>query len=223
MQINSAVFDFLTAIEQNNNREWFHQNKNLYEFVLENVQNFGTALIEGISTFDASIADNEAKKCIFRIYRDVRFSPDKRPYKTHIGFYVAPNGKQSGNAGYYLHIQNNMSILAGGLWCPEGGLLKKIREEIYYNPEELVQILENKEFKSTFGDLIEENNLKKAPRNYPADFQYIHLLKYRNFCVEKTLTNSEVLAADFLSKSIKTFKLMLPLVAYMNELIKIET
>ena len=221
MQILLVVFDFLRKIEQNNDREWFSQNKNLYESALTNVQNFGTALIEGISSFDASVGDQEAKKCIFRIYRDVRFSSDKRPYKTHFGLYIAPNGKQSGNAGYYLHIQNDMSVLAGGLWSPENKVLKKIREEIYYSPEELVQIIENKEFTSTFGDFMDNDNLKKPPRNYPVDFQYINLLKYRHFCVEKQVTNSEILAPDFSTKCIKTFKLMLPLVTYMNKLIKI--
>ena len=222
MQLLPLVFDFLREIENNNNREWFNRNKNLYESALANIQNFGTALIEGISSFDASVSDQEAKKCIFRIYRDVRFSPDKRPYKTHFGLYIAPNGKQSGYAGYYLHIQNDASLLSGGLWCPDNGVLKKIREEIYYAPEELVQIIENKEFQSTFGGLMEIDSLKKPPRNYPADFQYINLLKQRHFCVEKPVSNSEVLADDFLTKSIKSCKIMLPLVTYMNELIKIE-
>ena len=221
MQLSPIVFDFLTEIENNNNREWFSQNKKLYEAALTNVQNFGTALIEGISSFDASISDQEAKKCIFRIYRDVRFSPDKRPYKTHFGLYIAPGGKQSGYAGYYLHIQNNASLLSGGLWCPDNGILKKIREEIYYAPEELLRILENKEFNSTFGGLMDIESLKKAPRNYPADFKHINLLKYRHFCVEKQIDNSDVLAPGFLTKSIKTFKIALPLISYMNKLIKI--
>ena len=221
MQISPIVFDFLTEIENNNNREWFNQNKNLYASALTSVQNFGTALIEGISVFDVSIRDQEAKNCIFRIYRDVRFSPDKRPYKTHFGLYIAPGGKQSGNAGYYLHIENNTSILSGGLWCPENGLLKKIREEIYYEPEGLLRVIENKEFKSVFGGLMDVESLKKAPRNYPADFKYINLLKYRHFCVEKQLANSDVLAPGFLSKSINTFKVMLPLIKYLNTLIKL--
>ena len=221
MQLSPIVFDFLTKIENNNNREWFSQNKNLYEAALTNVQNFGTALIEGISSFDASVSDQEAKKCIFRIYRDVRFSSDKRPYKTHFGLYIAPNGKQSGYAGYYLHIQDNASLLSGGLWCPENAVLKKIREEIYYAPEELLQIIENKEFNSTFGGLMDIESLKKPPRNYPADFKHINLLKYRHFCVEKQVTNSEVLAVDFFKKCLKTFKIALPLINYMNELIKI--
>jgi uncharacterized protein (TIGR02453 family) len=222
MQISPLVFDFLTKIEQNNHREWFIQNRNMYESALENVENFVTALIERISIFDVSVRNQDVKKCMFRIYRDTRFSPDKSPYKTHFGAYIALGGRQGNNAVYYLHIQDNMSLLAGGLWSPEKSLLKKIREEIYYSPEELVQVIENKDFKSAFGGLIEQDSLKMQPRNYPADFQYIHLLKYRHYCVEKSFSNSEVLASDFLAKCTKTFKLVSPFVTCLNELIKIK-
>ncbi|MDR2409120.1 MAG: DUF2461 domain-containing protein [Bacteroidales bacterium] len=222
MQLLPVVFEFLTAIEKNNNREWFNQNKDLYGSAFNNVQDFVSAVIEGISVFDVSVGSQEAKKCIYRIYRDIRFSPDKRPYKIHFGAYIAPQGKQSNNAGYYLHIQRGMSFIGGGLWCPESALLKKIREEIYYAPEELNQILENKNFKSVFGKLMDIESLKKPPRNYPADFEYINLLKYRHFCVERGVNNSETLAPDFLKKCIQTYQLIFPLVDYMNKLIKIK-
>ncbi len=222
MQLLPVVFDFLAAIEKNNDREWFKQNKSLYDSALENVQDFVASLIEGISSFDFSVSDQEAKKCIYRIYRDIRFSPDKRPYKIHFGAYIAPGGKQSNNAGYYIHIQNNMSILGGGLWCPENTMLKKIREEIYYAPEELSQIVENKEFKSVFGTLIDADNLKKPPKNYPADFEYIKLLQYRHFLVERKVSNEEMLSSDFLKKCIETCKSMYPLVSYLNKVIRIE-
>jgi uncharacterized protein (TIGR02453 family) len=222
MQLLPGVFKFLTAIENNNNREWFSQNKGLYESALKNVQDFVRAVIEEISVFDASVGDQEAKKCIYRIYRDIRFSPDKRPYKIHFGAYIAPHGKQSNNAGYYLHIQDGLSFIGGGLWCPENAMLKTIREEIYYAPEELHQILENKKFKSMAGGLMDIDTLKRPPRNYPADFPYIKLLQYRHFCTERAVDNSEVLAPDFLGKCIQTYKSIFPLVDYMNKLIRIE-
>ena len=114
-----------------------------------------------------------------------------------------------------------MSMVSGGIWCPESQLLKKIREEIYYAPEELVQIVENKEFKSTFGGLMEQDSLKKPPRNYPADFQHIKLLQYRHYCVEKFVKNDDVLAEDFFKHCIKTCKTMFPFITYLNTLIKI--
>jgi uncharacterized protein (TIGR02453 family) len=222
MEIESFVFDFLTELEKNNNRDWFQQNKKRYDAALKNVQEFATQLIAGISVFDASVSSQQAKDCIFRIYRDVRFSHDKTPYKTHFGAYVAPKGRTSGNAGYYIHIQNDASFLAGGLWSPETSVLKRIREEIYYNPEELVGIIENKSFQSTFGELMEEDSLKKPPKNYPLDFPYIKLLKYRHFCTEKAVSNTEITAGDFLKKCLQILEISAPLVKYMNKVVGFE-
>jgi len=222
MNILPNVFDFLRAIEQNNNREWFKDNKKQYESAFANVQSFVTELIDRISIFDISVRDLEAKKCFFRLYRDTRFTPNKLPYKTHFGIYIAQGGRKnsSNNAGYYLHIQDNMSMLAGGLWCPETKLLRTIRDEIYYAPEEFVQIIENEEFKSVFGGLIDEDNLKGTPKGYHDNFPYIKLLKYRHYCVEIGFANSEVLAPDFMTKCLKTCKLVFPMVAYLNRAIK---
>ena len=222
MRLNTIVFDFLTALEQNNDRDWFQKNKSLYQSALENVQHFAAGLIDGISSFDPSVSNLQAKDTIFRIYRDVRFSPDKRPYKTHFGVFIAPNGKKSSDAGYYLHIENDMSMVGGGLWCPENSLLKKIREEIYYAPEDLVEILENKTFKATFGALANVENLKRPPKGYSADFEHINLLQYRHYTVERKVSNKEVLDDTFIDLSLNTFKTMFPLVDYMNKLIRLE-
>ena len=219
MVIEPFVLDFLTDLEQNNNREWFQQNKKRYDDALKNVQEFVNQVIAGVSVFDASISSQNAKDCIFRIYRDMRFSHDKTPYKTHFGAFITPNGKKCGDAGYYIHIQNNASFLTGGLWSPEPAVLKKIREEIYYAPEELVAVIEDKTFKSAFGKLIEIDNLKNPPKNYPADFQYVDLLKYKHFCAEKAVSNAEITAGDFFEKCLKTLEISAPLVKYMNKLI----
>ena len=219
--IESFVFDFLLDIEQNNNRDWFQQNKKRYDAALKNVQEFISQLIAGISVFDTSVSTQEAKKCIFRIYRDVRFSHDKTPYKTHFGAFITPSGRKSGDAGYYIHLQNNASFVVGGLWSPEPAVLKKIREEIYYAPEELVGIIENKTFKSTFGELVEEDSLKNAPKNYPIDFEHIKLLKYKHFCAEKAVSNAEVTAGDFLEKCLQILEVSAPLVGYMNRVVHI--
>jgi uncharacterized protein (TIGR02453 family) len=222
MGIEPFVFDFLTDLEKNNNREWFQENKKRYDAALKNVQDFVTQLIAGISAFDASVSSQNAKDCIFRIYRDVRFSHDKTPYKTHFGAYIALGGRKGGNAGYYIHIQNNTSFVVGGLWSPELPVLKRIREEIYYAPEELVEIIENKKFKSAFGELITEDCLKKAPKNYPADFQYVELLKYRHFCAEKAVSNAEVTSENFLEKCLQLLETAAPLVKYMNTIVHFE-
>lgn len=222
MHLDSIVFDFLNILENNNNRDWFKQNKDMYQAVLKNVQNFATGLIAGISSFDPTIGNLDAKDTMFRIYRDIRFSPDKRPYKTHIGVYFAPNGKKSNDAGYYLHIQNNMSMLSGGLWCPDNTLLKKIREEIYYAPKDFIQIIENKKFQSTFGGLINAENLKRPPKGYSVDFEHVNLLQYRHYLVEKQVSNKEVLDDNFMNVALNKFKTMFPLVDYLNRIIHLE-
>ena len=222
MVIKPSVFDFLVELEENNSREWFHQNKKRYDAALKNVQEFVTQMIAGISVFDSSVSSQTAKDCIFRIYRDIRFSQDKTPYKTHFGAYIAPGGRKGGNAGYYIHIQNNKSFLVGGLWVIDPAILKKVRDEIYYAPEELIDILENKTFKSTFGTLADEDNFKKAPKNYSVDFEYIHLLKYRHYCAEKAVTNAEVTAENFLEKCLQILEISVPLVKYMNKVIHYE-
>ena len=222
MKIESFVFDFLLDLEQNNNRDWFQQNKKRYDAALKNVQEFITQVITGISAFDASVSGQDAKSCIFRIYRDVRFSHNKTPYKTHFGAYIAPGGRKGGDAGYYIHIQNNMSFVVGGLWSPEPAVLKRIREEIYYAPEELVGIVTDKKFKFVFGALSEEDSLKKPPKNYPADFEHINLLKYKHFCAEKPVSNAEVTAADFLEKCLQIMEVSAPLVKYMNKVVHFE-
>ena len=191
MNIHSHVFDFLSKLEHNNSREWFHSNRLLYENSLLTINEFTTELITKIASFDASVSNETAKTSLFRIYRDLRFSPDKRPYKTHFGIYIVKGGKSSPLAGYYLHIQNNASELAGGLWSPEKDILAKVRQEIYYEPENFLNILRNKEFVETFKGLSPFEQLKSLPRGYSSDFQYKDLLKYKHYCVGKSVSNED--------------------------------
>ncbi len=220
--IDNQVFAFLQKLENHNDREWFATHKDEYQQARHNVEVFVDALIAKIISFDDSIVGNSGKNCIFRIYRDVRFSLDKSPYKRHFGAYIAPGGKNVNRAGYYIHIQDNNSLLAAGLWCPENKILKKIRQELYYAPEDLLSILQQQSFKKEWQTLSEEGMLKRSPRDYPADFQYIDLLKYRSFCVEKSLSNKQVCTSDFLQVCEQAFLSAKDLVKYMNYLIKLE-
>lgn len=219
-KINSQVFDFLIDLENHNDREWFSKNKKSYIEAFNNVESFINDLIKHIAEFDASVADQEAKKCIYRIYRDLRFTPDKRPYKIHFGAYIAMGGKSLNNAGYYVHIQNNMSFLAAGLWCPERNLLKKIRQEIYYEPNTLNNILNESKFKKQWGKLGFDK-MKRPPKDYPSDFEFIDLLMYKSFCTEKFLTNKEICSNQFMQTCIDAFSAGQPLVSYMNYIIKL--
>lgn len=136
------ILQFLTELVANNNREWFAENKGKYELALNQFTEIVNTLIAQIGEFDASIRGMQAKDCIFRIYRDVRFSHDKSPYKNHFGAYISANGgRKSERAGYYIHFEPNASLLAGGLYCPTPPVLKAIRQSVFDNIEEYKEIV----------------------------------------------------------------------------------
>lgn len=222
MKIHPIVFDFLLQLEQNNTREWFAENRYLYEESLTIISAFTNELIERIGVFDKSVLKATAKTSIFRIYRDIRFSPNKMPYKIHFAIYISKGEKWSKYAGYYLHIQNNNSAFAGGLWSPEKEILSKIRQEIYYNPESYLSIIRGQEFSNTFSELGKEDRLKNPPRGYSSEFQHIELLKQKHYCVGKPLTNEEVLDEKFIDLCVDTFKKMYLFNDYLNTIIEYE-
>lgn len=179
------ILDFLTELNENNNREWFEANRQRYREVEERVKELTTGLIAGISLFDTSVSGLEAKDCLYRIYRDIRFSPDKTPYKNHIGIYVCRAGKKSNYAGYYLHMQPEASILAVGLYCAEPKVVKSVREEIFANGAEFVAAMHN------CGDGFELDRsraLKRTPREFPADSEYAEYLRLKDFTLIKPLS-----------------------------------
>ncbi|MBP7102282.1 MAG: DUF2461 domain-containing protein [Bacteroidales bacterium] len=222
MKIQPIVFDFLSQFEQNNTRDWFSSHRSLYEESLSIISVFTNELIENIAKFDSHVLKETSKTSIFRIYRDIRFSPNKMPFKNHFGVYITKGGKSSKYAGYYLHLQNDASLLAGGLWSPEKEIVSQIRQEIYYNTENFLSIVHNKEFMSTFTVLGEEDKLKKAPKGYPSDFQHIDLLKHKHYTVGKPISNEEVLDPHFMEFCVDTFKKMYPLNNYLNTIIQYE-
>ncbi len=161
------VIDYLKALQQNNNREWFQANKASYDQARVSFELFLTRVIAGITTFDTSIGVPVPKECIFRIYRDVRFSPNKLPYKNHFGAYIAQGGRKSMLPGYYIHLEPGASFAGGGMYQPDPVMLKKIRQEIYFNADEMLTIVNDAGFKKTFGALSAEDALKRPPRDFP--------------------------------------------------------
>ena len=141
--IKSSTLSFLRDIKKNNNRDWFEKNKEKYLSAKENVAALTDALIPQLCLFEKKFTGLTSKECLFRIYRDVRFSKDKRPYKNNIGASINIGGKKAMNAGYYLHIEPGKSFLAGGIWMPPGDVIKKIRQEIDYNGKKIKNVLNN--------------------------------------------------------------------------------
>ncbi len=216
--ISQNTLNFLSELKENNNKEWFTANKPRYEIARKEFEQFVDALIARIATFDHAIAHFTAKECVFRIYRDVRFSADKSPYKAHFGAHVTSAPKKSEihtRAGYYIHLEPGASMLAGGAYVTESVWLKAIRQEITYNLEELKGILGNKEFKQYFGE-IEGEKLKRNSAGYPADHPAIELLKQKSFLATHKPSDAQILSGDFLAHSAKVFKALSPLDQFLN-------
>ena len=193
------VLDFLKKISRNNNREWFEKNKPKYLEVKSYWDEFAAELFEEIVLFDESIAGQDPKKTTFRIYRDVRFSKDKTPYKNNMSAAFSSVGKSMGKPGYYIQIEpNNKSFIAVGQYMPEPDSLSKIRQEIDYSGDRLAAIVKEKTFKKNFKTLWDDGALKNAPKGYPKDHPYVDWLRLKSFIVMHEFTDKEVLSKKFM-------------------------
>ena len=174
------------------------------------------ALIKDIAPADVSIADLIAQRCIFRMHRDLRFSKDKSPYKTNMGASLAPGGRRSGYAGYYLHLEpGDRSFVAGGLYQPTTDVCSKIRQEIDYQTGTFMQIINQPHFKRTFGEL-EGEKLKKPPRPYDAHHPQIEFLKMKSFLVVHAIKDEVATSDDFYPTMIACFYAMVPFNKFLN-------
>ncbi|UCF63656.1 MAG: DUF2461 domain-containing protein [bacterium] len=214
--ISPKTYQFLKELDQNNNRPWFQANKNRYEEARANFEEFISKLILEIARFDPPIGDLEAKKSVFRIYRDTRFSNDKRPYKTNFGAHlVAYESKVHDRAGYYIHLQPGNTFLAGGAYLPPGPWIKAIRNAIDQKGKEFQKILTHPDFKKYFRE-IEGEKLKTTPRDYPADHPFIKLLRYKSFIAAHQLKDKDAMQEDFLKNAAKVFKALKPFDDFLN-------
>jgi uncharacterized protein (TIGR02453 family) len=213
-----TILEFLTQLKYNNNREWFADNKSLYENAKLEFEAFVNMLIGEIKAFDNSVDVNSAKECTFRIYKDVRFSKNKDPYKTNMGAYIASGGKKSEWAGYYMHVEPGASFAGGGLYCPQPDILKKVREDIFNHSETLKTIISNKSFKSAFPEIYGEQ-LKTVPKGFPKEFEDAELLKYKSYTVIKHLSDKDLIKSDILDNILSIFKTQKPFNSYLNNVL----
>ncbi|KIC64811.1 DUF2461 domain-containing protein [Chryseobacterium taiwanense] len=213
--LSPEVFGFLKKLNKNNNREWFTENKNLYTESQQNVIAFLEDLLKEMSEFDEELAKIDAKKSLFRIYRDTRFSKDKIPYKTNFGASLGM-GKGSQKGGYYLHLEPGKSFIAGGIYMPESAVLKELRKEISLYGNEFLAILKNKDFKKHFPELDQDDKLKKVPQGFEKEDPMAEFLKLKNFIVVYYLKDEEILNKNAAKNLAKVFKLMKPLNDFLN-------
>ncbi|MFM1878863.1 MAG: hypothetical protein RLZZ241_1729 [Bacteroidota bacterium] len=217
VSVKAENLDFLKELEANNNREWFTEHKKRYEHNLKDIVVFADALLAKMNEHDV-LETPSGKKSLFRIYRDVRFSKDKSPYKTHWSGSFR-RASQLRRGGYYFHIQpGNQSFIGGGFWNPNKEDLQRIREEIAADPAEIQEILADSMFKKTFGSLQGEQ-LKTAPKGFDKEHPAIELLRYKQFIFGRNFTDTEVLQPDFLDWANETFKAMRPFFDYMSDVL----
>ncbi len=213
-----STLTFIKNLTKNNNKPWFDENRQAFEEAKADFENLVKNIISSFGKIDADIAPLEAKNCIFRQYRDIRFSKDKTPYKEHIGASFDKGGKKSGFAGYYLHIQpGNKSMAGGGIWMPEAEQLKKIRQEIDYNQEEFAGIINEAEFKKIYGGLAEgEFKLSREPKGYEKDNPAIEFLKLKSIVATQPISDAALVSKDLLQNIISAFSALMPLIKFIN-------
>ncbi len=206
-----STFDFLTALKKNNNREWFSDNKVTYEKAKEQVSRLFDAINEELSKIDEI-----GKYRMYRIYRDVRFSKDKLPYKNHLsGIFMRKQPQNRG--GFYVHLEPGNSFIGGGFWSPEKEDLLRIRESIALE-DDLEGILNDPKLKIAFGAL-KGDAVKTAPKGFDKEHERIELIRHKQFILTQSFNDKEVFSEDFIPQIVAAYKILLPFFYYMTDVL----
>jgi uncharacterized protein (TIGR02453 family) len=213
----TSTFKFLKDLKKNNNKTWFEKNKIAYLNAKEDAEHFVEQLIKGLGKIDADIAPLQAKDCTYRIYRDVRFSADKTPYKTHMGAFMNKGGKKVPTAGYYFHAEPGQSMTGGGLWMPMPAELNKVRQEIDYNFSEWTKIVGDRRFKKYFSEGLDQGEiLSRPPKGYDAENPAIEFLKLKSFVATLRLSDETMLSRSLLKEVTGAFGAMKEFIDFLN-------
>ncbi len=215
--LQSTTLQFLQNIRRNNNREWFLVNKSDFELAKADVHCFATELIEGLSVIDPLIpADLDPKSCVMRLYRDIRFSKDKTPYKENFAIAISPNGKNFNGPGYYLHIHPENPFVAAGCWMPSADQLKAIRQEIDYNSADFHHCIEHSGFQKYFTSLDTSQMLKTVPRGYAAEHADSAFLKLKSFTANASIQAADLCAPTAAKNILAHWKEVYPLTVFLR-------
>lgn len=212
-QLNPSIFQFLNTLKDNNNREWFAENKDYYLEEEEKIKSFFTSIFQGIQSLD----NMEGMKA-YRIYRDVRFSKDKSPYKTYRSCSYK-RATQALRGGYHLEITPEGSFLAVGFWQPNKEDLLRIRQEFELDGNTITEILESKDIKRMFGGFHKGNSLKKSPKGFDKNHPNIKLINKKDFILMKRFTDKEVLHKNFQKTVLNSFETIRPFFDYMSSIL----
>lgn len=216
------ILDFLRRLHANNDREWFDAHRAEWTHIKGLWADFTAELIDGIASFDASVRGLRPQDCTYRIARDTRFSPDKRPYKTWIGAFIAPKGKKSGYAGYYFQLEpvtdegSGNNLLASGAVCLEPAVLRSIREEVVDHGAEMMRSI-----RAARGFALDTTNrLKRLPTGFPADSEFADLLRQKEFCLIRRVPEEFVRAEDLAKRVVAEFRRTQPFIEQLNRAIQ---
>lgn len=216
------VLDFLRRLSDNNDREWFDAHRAEWTHVKGLWADFTAELIEGVASFDPSVRGLRPQDCTYRIARDTRFSADKRPYKSWLGTFIAPHGKKSGYAGYYFHVEPvgdgllGNHLLAAGAVCIEPAVLRSIREEVLDHGDELTESIR----RARGFRLDTTNRLKRVPTGFPAESEHVDLLKQKDYCLEKRVSEEFVLSDGLPERLVEEFRHTKPFLDQLNRAIR---
>jgi uncharacterized protein (TIGR02453 family) len=205
--ISKDTFLFLNQIRVNNNKPWFEKNRSSYEKARSEYLTFISALVKAIRSIEA-IPEKAPAKYVQRIYRDIRFSKDKTPYKSHFSS-IIERGPESRNCPVYLQIQPGKSMMGGGIWDPPPETLRKIRQEIDYNSAGLKRLTHTKDFLKYFRE-ISGDKLTRPPKGYDLNNPNIELIKFKQLYVRRDFDDELVLSKKLIPEIIKTYKSALP-------------
>jgi uncharacterized protein (TIGR02453 family) len=217
--IQKSTLAFLSDLSKNNNREWFNSNRSRYIEAKTNYESFVQAVIDEIIKFDPILKGLEARTCMYRINRDIRFSNDKTIYKAYMGAFIVKGGKKNGDkyAGYYIHAEpGNNSMIAGGAYIPPMPWLTAIREKIDEQGDKFLKILHNKSLKDFFGE-IEGEKLKSAPKGFSKEHPNIDLLRMKSYLVSRMISDREMTSEGAFDLIIKGARTMKPLNDFLND------
>lgn len=221
--IEQSTLDFFKELRINNYRAWYHANKSRYETARNNAWETAEEILQGLHRFDPSVGFPDLRKCTFRIARDTRFSPDKTPYKTHIGILFNPeeNTHCRRSSIYYLHIEPGDSFVSCGVYMPDKEYLKAIRTAIDNQWEDFSAILNERSFRKTVGDLAREDKLlKRVPAGFDKNSPAAEYLKLNHFYTYVSFTDAEICSPRFVEEALKAFRCMKPLNDFLNRAIR---
>lgn len=209
---------FLLGLKKNNNKPWFDAHRAQYEAARIDFQNFIQLVINDLQRNDATIAGLQARDCLFRVNRDIRFSNDKTPYKSNFGASLKQEGKKSVYAGYYFHLEPGLSFVGGGLWMPEPASVKKVRQEIDYNWAEFENIIQDKKFKDVYGDLYKGSDvsLVNMPKGYEPGHPAIAYLKLKSFIAEAPVADEDLVKGTLHKKTVAAYEALQPFLNFVN-------